>query len=308
MAATLINGSRIIAGTLNYGSSGGSSNAYTLTLSPAITSLVTGFQILVKANHTNTGAATINVNTLGAKNIKKHNDQDLASGDIESGQVFCCVYDGTNFQLMSLLGNAPGGGGSGSLTSNAGDSAFMPWGLCRFSADLNNIIASGDTQLYALESEVSKQYREFGFIVTAASGSGKGMVISIYTRASNGDLTKIAQSAGVLVDSIGKKYPAWSSGSAVSGGVLTLPAGQNLYLGMTLDSAAGAAPTIRYYDEAGAEVLGLITKDFTSTQKRAAVAASTSSGTGTSVTAPATIANASYSVVNEYRPLIAFLP
>lgn len=84
------------------GTSGGSSNAYTITITPvAPTSYVTGQRFVFIANHANTGAATLNVNSIGAKTIKKaaSGGSDLASGDIDSGQVVIVYYDGTNLVM-----------------------------------------------------------------------------------------------------------------------------------------------------------------------------------------------------------------
>lgn len=97
--------------------SGGSANNYTLAF-PGVFSYSNGISFTFKANFANTGVATINVNSLGAKTIKKHQGADLAANDIKNGQVVTLVYDGTNFQMTSGLGNAPGGGGGGTL---AGD-------------------------------------------------------------------------------------------------------------------------------------------------------------------------------------------
>lgn len=85
----------------------GSANAYVFAAAQTLGAYYDGLLIGFDANFANTGAATINVDGLGAKTIKKHNDQDLASGDIESGQKVLLVYDGTNFQLLSPLATAP---------------------------------------------------------------------------------------------------------------------------------------------------------------------------------------------------------
>jgi hypothetical protein len=84
-----------------YAADGGASDSYAITLSPAPTAYYAGMTVRFKANTANTGAATLNVNGLGAKTIKKNHDQDLADGDIESGQIVEVVYDGTNFQMQS---------------------------------------------------------------------------------------------------------------------------------------------------------------------------------------------------------------
>ena len=88
-----------------YGVDGGSNDTYviSLTVAPTDYASLTGVPILFKANTANTGAATLNINSLGAKTIKKLNDQDLATNDIEAGQIVQVVYDGTNFQMQSQV-------------------------------------------------------------------------------------------------------------------------------------------------------------------------------------------------------------
>jgi hypothetical protein len=91
----------------------GTANAYVIALSPAITAYAAGQAVTFKATNASTTASTLNVNTLGTKAIKKKNDQDIASGDIESGSIVTVVYDGTSFQMTSQLASAsttsPGG-------------------------------------------------------------------------------------------------------------------------------------------------------------------------------------------------------
>ena len=59
---------------LPYVAAGGSSNAYTADFTPDLT-LAAGLRLAFKANHENTGAATLNVDAAGAVAIKKHFDQ-----------------------------------------------------------------------------------------------------------------------------------------------------------------------------------------------------------------------------------------
>lgn len=100
----------------------------TYTVAGSISAYTTGFGIIVKFTNANTGAATLNVNALGAKSIKKNGGTDVASGDINAGQAFLLVYDGTNFLIIGSVG---GGGGTQDLqsvtdqgaTANIGDSA-----------------------------------------------------------------------------------------------------------------------------------------------------------------------------------------
>lgn len=86
-----------------YGIDGGSTDTYAVALNVAPTEYQEGMLVAFKANTTNTGAATLNLNSLGAKSIKKNGNVELQDGDIQSGQVCLVVYDGTNFQLAGLL-------------------------------------------------------------------------------------------------------------------------------------------------------------------------------------------------------------
>lgn len=97
-----------------YAADAGSTDAYAITLSPAPSAYQTGTHYRFKANTANTGACTLNVNSLGAKTIKKAAGgitTDLADNDIRAGQFVDVVYDGTNMQMQSTLGNAASGGG-----------------------------------------------------------------------------------------------------------------------------------------------------------------------------------------------------
>lgn len=84
-----------------YAADAGSTDAYAITLSPTPTAYTTGMTVRFRANTANTGAATLSVNALGAKTIKKNHDQDLADNDIEAGQIVEVTYDGTDFQMLS---------------------------------------------------------------------------------------------------------------------------------------------------------------------------------------------------------------
>lgn len=89
------------AGALDYAVATGSSNAYAITLTPALTAHIPGMPITMKANHTNTGAATVAVNGMAAVTIKRRDGSSLAAGDILSGAIVALSYDGTNYQLIS---------------------------------------------------------------------------------------------------------------------------------------------------------------------------------------------------------------
>lgn len=101
-----------------YCADAGSNDTYACSPSPSISSIgyTTGAMYVFKANTANTGAATINLVSLGAKTIKKQAGgitTDLDDNDIRAGQWVVLIYDGTNMQMVSALGNAASGGSGG---------------------------------------------------------------------------------------------------------------------------------------------------------------------------------------------------
>lgn len=85
----------------------GSVNAYTLTTGFSLAAYVSGQSFKIKASFSNTGAATINVDVLGAKALTKDGTTALASGDIINGNVYVIAYDGTQFQVIAGILRQP---------------------------------------------------------------------------------------------------------------------------------------------------------------------------------------------------------
>jgi hypothetical protein len=86
---------------LNYAADTGSANVYAVAPSPAITVYATGQVVTLKPVNANTGASTLNVNSLGAKNIKMPDGSALPTGAMSASGVYALMYDGTNFVLMN---------------------------------------------------------------------------------------------------------------------------------------------------------------------------------------------------------------
>ena len=84
-------------------STSGSSNTYVLAASRVVAAYAAGDTYLVKFNHANTGAATINVDSLGAKSIVKNQATALVANDILANMIGLISYDGTNFQLLTPI-------------------------------------------------------------------------------------------------------------------------------------------------------------------------------------------------------------
>lgn len=85
--------------THDYAADAGSTDAYAITLTPAITAYTTGDIYYFKANTVNTGACTLNVNAVGAKALK-YGGSDPYTGMIAAGSYVQCQYDGTNMNIQ----------------------------------------------------------------------------------------------------------------------------------------------------------------------------------------------------------------
>ena len=100
----------IVDGVGVYGATvGGTGNAITVTLAPVLTAYAAGQKFSFIAGAANTGAVTVNLNSVGAKAITKVGTTALVANDILSGSLVEMEYDGTRFQLLSPIGTDPTG-------------------------------------------------------------------------------------------------------------------------------------------------------------------------------------------------------
>lgn len=84
----------------NYAADTGTANAYSVTLSPALTAHVTGMPIWWLAAHSNTGGSTFN-DGVGAGTLETPNNTALVTGDIVAGGLYCTMWNGTLFELVT---------------------------------------------------------------------------------------------------------------------------------------------------------------------------------------------------------------
>src|SRR5690606_24341400 len=68
----------------------GSSDAHTVSANRTISAYYRGLTVCYQNRvGSNTGAVTLNVDSVGTATIKKNNDQDLESGDFEENLLIC---------------------------------------------------------------------------------------------------------------------------------------------------------------------------------------------------------------------------
>lgn len=104
-----VTAAKLAFGAVYYCAASTSSNVITLTASGHDLDddqLVAGSLVIFKADATNTSTVDIKLSSGGtAKNLYRDASQELAAGDIRSGQMCVAEYDGTQWQLVSNLGN-----------------------------------------------------------------------------------------------------------------------------------------------------------------------------------------------------------
>lgn len=85
------------------GTDGGAADAYTFTMTPTLTAYATGqrFAGIIGTGNDNTGACTVNIDGIGAKNVKLADGTDPAANDIVGDEVSEFLYDGTNMVLLN---------------------------------------------------------------------------------------------------------------------------------------------------------------------------------------------------------------
>lgn len=179
-------------GPLNYGVDSGAANAYVVNPSPALASLVTGNEVTFKVVNANTGASTLNVSSLGVKNILKYGNVALVAGDLPAGAIVTARYDGTAWQLLSPQRNTvplarmqvdeQGAGSSAAwtvggvtatlapMTVAVGDRILIPW----FASSGNSATGAQDHRMYLIQSAGTG-----GGVWTRAGGQGSGSALYV---------------------------------------------------------------------------------------------------------------------------------
>lgn len=141
--------------TGRYFSESGAADAYVLTAVPNTRAMpstyLTGMIVEFIAGNANTGASTINVSGLGAKNIKRADGTTaLSAGEIVTTGLTKLWYDGTNFRMQSSgqqIVPLATGDVRGLEVSHAVNSVTAAAGSCRDSADAVNLVSAGMTKL-----------------------------------------------------------------------------------------------------------------------------------------------------------------
>jgi hypothetical protein len=80
-------------------------NALTGLAVPPLEGYTAGAQYTFIAQNTNTGAVTLDIDSLGVKDVTKFGATPLVANDIIGGALVLVEYDGTRFQLINAVSN-----------------------------------------------------------------------------------------------------------------------------------------------------------------------------------------------------------
>ena len=87
-------------GKTTLGTESGSGNSYVVTMPNTRTSNANGDEVVFRATHTNTGAATLQVDAISAVALRRFNGDPLEANDIVTGRFYAARYDSANTRFV----------------------------------------------------------------------------------------------------------------------------------------------------------------------------------------------------------------
>jgi hypothetical protein len=153
------------------GTAGGTANALTLSIGGAPGSYAAGQRYAFVVASNNTGAATLAINSLGAKSIRRPDGNTLAANDLVAGNLVAVTYDGTNFRLAWSWTPPP----STAFTTDVSVTKTDP-------ALILNKTASGQTaRVFGRNNGINRWSFELGNTATESGGNvGSNLIIRRY--------------------------------------------------------------------------------------------------------------------------------
>lgn len=157
--------------------SGGSANIQTLTYSVSPAAYVSGDVYTFIAGASNSGATTLNINSLGAKAVQRAGIA-LAGGEIVSGRVVSVRYDGTLFQLIDTLLSDGGNATTAALQTLANKASGLTgdsFSLFSMKVDANSITGRSTPVWSILNTSSEYVFRVYaGGYISANTNSSDG--------------------------------------------------------------------------------------------------------------------------------------
>ncbi|CAB4220463.1 hypothetical protein UFOVP1625_33 [uncultured Caudovirales phage] len=189
------------------GTSGGTANAQTLTLSPAITAYVAGQTFRFVAGFTNTDNVTLNINNVGVKALlSSSTGVNLVPGQISINLIVDVVYDGTQFQMINPAG-----------AWNTFSPVIDQSGTITYTNNYSKYVMIGKTVNF-----------QCSLVATSAGGAAVALTVSLPVAANGTSVLKNSGGASFYDASAGIMYVfQTNTGSAVVAFVSDTSAGNN---------------------------------------------------------------------------------
>ncbi len=103
LATSAVRAGNSVPGPYWFATGNYAAGVYSVSLNAAYTAYAAGDEIAFQASGANAaGAANVNVNAIGSKDLLKENGRELDMGDIPDGWIVTARYNGTAFQVLSV--------------------------------------------------------------------------------------------------------------------------------------------------------------------------------------------------------------
>jgi hypothetical protein len=240
--ALLPTNASINAGTINYAVDSGTANVYAVALQMTATSLPDGLSIVMKPANANTGACTLNVDSLGAVSIKTEASADPSANDIVAGVPVELRYSSTTGYFHIIKSSA--------AASTAAAASAAAAAVSAAAAASSASSASG----YATNASASASAAAASEL--AASGSEAAALASENAAAASEAAALASETAAGLSETA-----AAASESAASASELAAAASESAAAGSAVDAAASETATATLYDNFDDRYLGAKASD-----------------------------------------------
>jgi hypothetical protein len=205
-------------GTVNFAVDTGTVNAYVVALDASITSYTDGLQVVFRPLNDNTGSATINLNSLGAKSIRLTDSEPIQAGDISAGAVIDVRYSTATGFFHLTPNSAIYAHDAGVSATAAAASAVASAGSASDALTYKNEASSSASAASASQTAAGASATAAGSSAVASAGSASDALT--YRNAASASATAAGSSAvasaGSASDALTYRNAAASSASSAA--------------------------------------------------------------------------------------------
>jgi hypothetical protein len=180
-------------GTVNFAVDTGTVNTYVVALDASITSYTDGLQVVFRPLNDNTGSATINLNSLGAKSIRLTDSEAIQAGDISAGAVIDVRYSTSTGFFHLTPNSAIYAHDAGVSATAAAASAVASAGSASDALTYKNAASSSASAASASQTAAGASATAAGSSAVASAGSASDALT--YRNAAASSASSAASSA-----------------------------------------------------------------------------------------------------------------